>query len=131
MDKSYDRAYAALRFQPWKKTILDVNYEDGDQRRRSFARGFTYSDAFSAWTTLPAASRPSVTSAGSVLANTTFPGLDQLIAANTIFIVDGATPAVAPMNWARMGKTPHRHARSRRLDPRRDWPRILRPALPR
>ena len=99
------RTYAALRFQPWKKTIVDASFEDGDQRRRSFARGFTYSDAFSTWTTLPEASRPRVTTAGSVLANTTIAGLDQLIAANTIFIVDGATPTVAPMNWARMGKT--------------------------
>ena len=99
------RTYAALRFQPWTKTVVDVNYEDGDQRRRAFARGFTYSDGFSSWTTLPAASRPRVATAGSVLANTTIAGLDQLIAANTIFIVDGATPAVAPMNWARMGKT--------------------------
>lgn len=99
------RTYAALRFQPWRKTIIDASYEDGDQRRRALARGFTYSDAFSSWTTLPAASRPNVTTAGSVLANTTIPGLDQLIAANTIFLVDGATPAIAPMNWARMGKT--------------------------
>ncbi len=99
------RTYAALRFQPFPKTIVDVNYEDGDQRRRALARGFTYSDAFSGWTTLPEAARPRVTTAGAVLNNTTIPGLDQLIAANTIFIVDGATPAVAPMNWARMGRT--------------------------
>lgn len=99
------RTYAAVRLQPWTKTVVDVNYEDGDQRRRAFARGYTYSDGFSAWTALPAASRPRVTTAGAVLNNTTVAGLDQLIAANTIFLVDGATPAVAPMNWARMGKT--------------------------
>ena len=99
------RTYAALRFQPWKQTIVDASFEDGDQRRRSFARGFTYSDAFSTWTTLPAASRPTVTAAGSILAISPIPGLDQLIGANNIFIVDGATPTVAPMNWARMGKT--------------------------
>ena len=99
------RAYAALRFQPWRKTIIDVNYEGGDQRRRAFARGYTYSDGFSSWTTLPPASRPSVTVPGSVLNNSTIAGLDQLAAATSIFIVDGATSAVAPMNWARMGKT--------------------------
>jgi len=99
------RTYAALRFQPWKKTVVDASFEDGDQRRRALARGFTYSDAFSSWTTLPAASRPTVTTAGSVIAASPIPGLEQLIGGNTIFIVDGATPTIAPMNWNRMGKT--------------------------
>ena len=99
------RTYAALRFQPWKKTLVDASFEDGDQRRRALARGFTYSDAFSSWTTLPAASRPAVTTAGSVLASSPIPGLEQLSGSNTIFIIDGATPTIAPMNWFRMGKT--------------------------
>ncbi len=101
----HHRTYAALRFQPWRKTILDVNYETGDQKQRAFARGLTYSDAFSEWTTQPAASRPMLRTPGSILNATTVPGLEQLVAANQIFLVDGATTAIAPMNWSRMART--------------------------
>lgn len=99
------RNYATLRFQPWQKTIFDVRFEQGEQDRRAMARGYTYSDSFSSWTTLPEASRPRLTTPGSYTAATPIAGLDQLTAANSIFLIDGAGGAVDPMNWSRMAKT--------------------------
>jgi hypothetical protein len=96
------RIYGALRFKPWRRTILDLNCEQGTQNRPALARGQTYSDGFSSWLSLPEASRPKVTVAGSVISNTSIAGINTL-GNNQIRFIGGATTPIGIMNWARMG----------------------------
>ena len=103
-DNQNFRSYAALRFQPWKRTVIDVNTERGYQDRRALPRNQTYTDGYSSWLNLPAASRPRVTVPGSVTNNTTIPGLNTL-GTSQIRALGGATTPIGLQNWASMGST--------------------------